>query len=618
MIDKSLFELPGVRRMFPILGILAVFQFIAIAGQALFLATAITKLWQGQLFSHTIPWVLGFFACFLSREIINFGRSKALDKLAYQLATKLRGDMLDKFFRLGPVAIANLGSGSAATTVITGIDQVENYIKLVLSKVLNMMIIPMLILIPVYFLDWQSGIVLTLTFPFAIIFMILLGYAAQGRAERQYKTFQYLSNHFLDSLRGISTLKYFGLSKDYSNSIYKTSEDFRKETMGALRIAMLSTFALDFFASLSVAVVALFLGLRLMSGDILLFPALAALILAPEYFLPLRDFASDYHATLNGKNALAAVNEVLSTEENTLSVLTEKVTWSANSQLQLTELGKIYDTGRGISNVNLSVNGFKKIAIVGNSGSGKSTLLSMLAGFLKPTAGEIKLNEQSLTSLTDENYRQSVQFIPQKTYIFAGTFRENLAFYEPDSTDDEIKAAAKLAGLESLIDEIGLDGQIGASGRIISGGQAQRVALARAFLSHTRNILFLDEPTAHLDIETELEIKANILPLLENKLVFIATHRLHWLSSMDLVIVLNEGQVAGIGTPEQLLSENTYYQKLLSQMRGVDDDKNLLDNETSESVKDQEEKESERSNFSSVNDKSTDSSVSQASSDNGG
>lgn len=618
MIDKSLFELPGVRRMFPILGILAVFQFIAIAGQALFLASAITKLWQGQLFSHTIPWVLGFFACFLSREIINFGRSKALDKLAYQLATKLRGDMLDKFFRLGPVAIANLGSGSAATTVITGIDQVENYIKLVLSKVLNMMIIPMLILIPVYFLDWQSGIVLTLTFPFAIIFMILLGYAAQGRAERQYKTFQYLSNHFLDSLRGISTLKYFGLSKDYSNSIYKTSEDFRKETMGALRIAMLSTFALDFFASLSVAVVALFLGLRLMSGDILLFPALAALILAPEYFLPLRDFASDYHATLNGKNALAAVNEVLSTEENTLSVLTEKVTWSANSQLQLTELGKIYDTGRGISNVNLSVNGFKKIAIVGNSGSGKSTLLSMLAGFLKPTAGEIKLNEQSLTSLTDENYRQSVQFIPQKTYIFAGTFRENLAFYEPDSTDDEIKAAAKLAGLESLIDEIGLDGQIGASGRTISGGQAQRVALARAFLSHTRNILFLDEPTAHLDIETELEIKANILPLLENKLVFIATHRLHWLSSMDLVIVLNEGQVAGIGTPEQLLSENTYYQKLLSQMRGVDDDKNLLDNETSKSVKDQEEKVSERSNFSSVNDKSTDSSVSQASSDNGG
>ena len=562
--------------MFPILGMLAVLQFIAIAGQALFLAAAITKLWQGQLFSHVIPWVMGFLVCFLSREIINFIRAKSLDKLAYNLATKLRGDMLDKFFRLGPVAIGNLGSGSAATTVITGIDQVENYIKLVLSKVLNMMIVPMLILIPVYFLDWQSGIVLTLTFPFAIIFMILLGYAAQGRAERQYKTFQYLSNHFLDSLRGISTLKYFGLSKDYSNSIYKTSEDFRKETMGALRVAMLSTFALDFFASLSVAIVALFLGLRLMSGDILLFPALAALILAPEYFLPLRDFASDYHATLNGKNALAAVNEVLSTDENTLSVLKDRVTWTEDSSLQLTDLAKIYDTGRGISEVNLTVKGFKKIALVGSSGSGKSTLLSMLAGFLEPTAGEFKLNNQILTSLTDEMYRQSVQFIPQKTYIFAGTFRQNLAFYEPESTDEQINQAAELAGLGSLLNEIGLDGQIGASGRTISGGQAQRVALARAFLSRTRNILFLDEPTAHLDIETELEIKANILPLLENKLVFIATHRLHWLLSMDLVIVLNEGQVEGIGTHEQLLAENGYYQKLLSQMRGVDDDKKLL------------------------------------------
>ncbi|MGO2289732.1 MAG: thiol reductant ABC exporter subunit CydD [Lactococcus cremoris] len=576
MIDKSLFELPGVRKMFPILGMLAVLQFIAIAGQALFLAAAITKLWQGQLFSHVIPWVMGFLVCFLSREIINFIRAKSLDKLAYNLATKLRGDMLDKFFRLGPVAIANLGSGSAATTVITGIDQVENYIKLVLSKVLNMMIVPMLILIPVYFLDWQSGIVLTLTFPFAIIFMILLGYAAQGRAERQYKTFQYLSNHFLDSLRGISTLKYFGLSKDYSNSIYKTSEDFRKETMGALRVAMLSTFALDFFASLSVAIVALFLGLRLMSGDILLFPALAALILAPEYFLPLRDFASDYHATLNGKNALSAVNEVLSTDENTLSVLKDRVTWTEDSSLKLTDLAKIYDTGRGISEVNLTVKGFKKVALVGSSGSGKSTLLSMLAGFLEPTAGKFKLNDQTLTSLTDEKYRQSVQFIPQKTYIFAGTFRQNLAFYEPESTDEQINQAAELAGLGSLLNEIGLDGQIGASGRTISGGQAQRVALARAFLSRTRNILFLDEPTAHLDIETELEIKANILPLLENKLVFIATHRLHWLLSMDLVIVLNEGQVEGIGTHEQLLAENGYYQKLLSQMRGVDDDKKLL------------------------------------------
>ena len=534
MIDKSLFELPGVRRMFPILGILAVFQFIAIAGQALFLATAITKLWQGQLFSHTIPWVLGFFACFLSREIINFGRSKALDKLAYQLATKLRGDMLDKFFRLGPVAIANLGSGSAATTVITGIDQVENYIKLVLSKVLNMMIIPMLILIPVYFLDWQSGIVLTLTFPFAIIFMILLGYAAQGRAERQYKTFQYLSNHFLDSLRGISTLKYFGLSKDYSNSIYKTSEDFRKETMGALRIAMLSTFALDFFASLSVAVVALFLGLRLMSGDILLFPALAALILAPEYFLPLRDFASDYHATLNGKNALAAVNEVLSTEENTLSVLTEKVTWSANSQLQLTELGKIYDTGRGISNVILSVNGFKKIAIVGNSGSGKSTYLRALNRMNDTIDGArvtgeinyegVNINENKVNVF---EVRKQIGMVFQRPNPFPKSIYENIAFIhrrdgvrDRKKLDEIVETSLKQAALWDQVKD-----NLNQSALAMSGGQAQRLCIARA-LSVKPEIILMDEPASALDPISTMQIEETMMELKENYTIIIVTHNM--------------------------------------------------------------------------------------------
>lgn len=570
MIDKSLLDLPGVRKMFPILGILAIVQAAVICGQALFMALAITKLWQGEAFSQVILLVLGFLICFLGRELINFIRTKSLDQLSFRLATKLRGDLLDKFFRLGPSSISELGSGSSATTVITGIDHVETYIKLVLSKVLNMMIVPILILIPVLFLDWESAIVLIITFPFAIIFMILLGYAAQGRANRQYKTFQFLSNHFLDSLRGISTLKYFGRSKEYAGSIYRTSEKFRKETMGALRVAMLSTFALDFFASLSVATVALFLGLRLMDGHILLFPALATLIMAPEYFLPLRDFASDYHATLNGKNALESVNQMLDLPENTKSQLTETVKWTEQSKLSLTALSKTYENGRGINQVNFEVTGFKKVALVGSSGSGKSTLLSMLAGFLTPTTGEIMLNGQQLTTLSDEKYRESLQFIPQSTYIFSGTLRENLAFYEPAASDESIIQAAQLAGLKELVDEIGLDGFIGAKGRTISGGQAQRVALARAFLSRTRNILLLDEPTAHLDIETELEIKANILPLFEDKLVFIATHRLHWLSAVDLVIVLNDGIVEGIGTHDELVKTNIYYQQLLSEMRGTD------------------------------------------------
>jgi len=338
--------------------------------------------------------------------------------------------------------------------------------------------------------------------------------------------------------------------------------------MGALRMAMLSTFALDAFATLSVATVALFLGLRLIDGHILLFPALAALILAPEYFLPLREFASDYHATLNGKNSLDSVNKLLAQSSELKQELTAPIFWTADSELALSDLTKIYDeTGRGLSmTLDLRVHGFQKVALVGSSGSGKTTLLNLLAGFLSPSTGVISLNGgQELSTLADENYRRSISFIPQQTYIFAGSLRQNLAFYEPTASDDEIREAMRLAGLDQL--GLSLNEPIGSAGRTLSGGQMQRVALARAFLSKERNVLLLDEPTAHLDIETELEIKANILPLFENKLVFIATHRLHWLAQMDLVIVLNAGKVEGIGSHSQLIAENAYYQQLLEEMR---------------------------------------------------
>jgi ATP-binding cassette subfamily C protein CydD len=568
MIDRTLFTLPGVRKILPALGGLALLQALCILGQALFLSQAITGLWQGQKLTEVLWYIIGFFVSFFGREGVNFLRQYMLDRVSYRIASNLRGQILSKAFNLGPAVSREMGTGNLTSTVISGIDEVETYIKLVLSKVLNMMIIPILLLVAIAFLDLQTAIVLAIAFPFAIIFMILLGYAAQGQADKQYKTFQILSNHFLDSLRGISTLKYFGLSKTYANSIFQTSERFRKATMATLRVAILSTFALDFFATLSVATVALFLGLRLMDGSILLFPALAALILAPEYFLPLRDFASDYHATLNGKNAYVSVNEVLNTEEHLTDVLPEVIRWDENSRLTLSHLSKIFETGRGVSDINVDIQGFKKVAIVGASGSGKSTLLSMLSGFLMPSAGEIQLNEYQLTSLNDEKFRHSLQFIPQNTYIFAGTLRDNLAFYQPEASDEEIIHAASLAGLKDLLEDIGLAAHIGAGGRTLSGGQMQRVALTRAFLSHQRNILFLDEPTAHLDVETELEIKENILPLFEKKLVFLATHRLHWLPQMDLILVLNEGKLEAIGSHQELLATNAYYQELLQEMRG--------------------------------------------------
>lgn len=224
-----------------------------------------------------------------------------LDTFSYERSKELREQLLTKIFRLGPNVVQKNGTGNMVTMALEGISQTENYLQLILTKMMNMMIIPWIILAFVFTQDIRSGVTLLIVFPIIIIFMIVLGYAAQSKADKQYAAFQMLSNHFIDSLRGIDTLKLFGLSKKYAGSIYHTSERFRKATMSTLKIAILSTFALDFFTTLSVAVVAVFLGLSLLNGTILLFPALVTLILAPEFFLPIRDFSSDYHATLDGK-----------------------------------------------------------------------------------------------------------------------------------------------------------------------------------------------------------------------------------------------------------------------------------------------------------------------------
>jgi len=290
MIDKQIMKLPGMKQLLGLLAGLSFLQALFIIGQAYGLARAITGLWEGRPLEEQWGWILLFFCSFIARQAVIYFRSKRLDDYSYQQAADLRDQLLEKLFRVGPQIAQQQGTGNVTTMVLEGINQVENYLKLILAKIMNMSIIPWVILALVFYLDWETGLVLLLVFPLIIIFMIILGYAAQSKAEKQYRTFQLLSNHFIDSLRGIDTLKLFGVSKKYGKSIFASSERFRKATMASLKVGILSTFALDFFTTLSIAVVAVLLGLRLINEGILLFPALTILILAPEYFLPIRDF----------------------------------------------------------------------------------------------------------------------------------------------------------------------------------------------------------------------------------------------------------------------------------------------------------------------------------------
>ncbi len=575
MIDKTLMTMSGIKRIMSLLAGLAVLQALFIIGQAYFLARAIAGLWNGHALTVQLSSLAIFFLCYFLRQAVVFFREKILDEYAAKQAGLMREKLLQKVFLLGPAVVQENGTGNMVTMALEGIHQTENYLHLILAKMMNMMIIPWLILIFIFTLDRRSGVILLIVFPIIILFMIILGYAAQAKADKQYAAFQVLSNHFIDSLSGLATLKLFGLSKKYATSIYQTSERFRQATMSTLKFAILSTFALDFFTTLSVAIVAVFLGFRLLNGEVFLFPALTALILAPEFFLPLRDFAGDYHATLDGKNALQAIQKVLimpETENRTELSLSQ---WQESSELKIDHLNFRYstETDFSLTDITFQTQGYQKIGIIGASGSGKSTLVNLLSGFLQSVQNEkadIRIDQQKISHLAQNDWQKQLLYIPQDPYIFHETLANNVRFYEPAADDRQVLAALKVAGLEALINDLpqGINTLIGESGRTLSGGQAQRVVLARAFLDQKRKILLFDEPTAHLDLETEIELKQNMLPLMENRLVFFATHRLHWMSEMDFILVLDHGRIVEAGTLEELQQQQGFYVQLTQEMRG--------------------------------------------------
>ncbi|KRU17590.1 MULTISPECIES: thiol reductant ABC exporter subunit CydD [Bacillus] len=573
--DKRLLQLKGMRGLLALLGIVSLIQGASIIFQAQWLAHAITTLFDGKSLSQATPYVLLFLAAFLVRHGLTLIREKVMFTYSSRIGADVRKQLLDQLFRLGPAFTKKKGTGKLVTLAMEGIAQYRQYLQLFLPKMVNMAVIPAMVLIYVWTLDETSAVILIVTLPILIVFMILLGLVAQRKAAKQWRSYEKLSNHFTDSLRGLETLRYLGISKKHSRNIGEVSKRYRKATMSTLKVAFLSSFALDFFSMLSIATVAVFLGLRLIEGELLLLPALTALMLAPEYFLPVREVGNDYHATLNGKEANEAMQVILEEKgfrmQETQSVQLNE--WNEQSALTLQDVSVQHDEHApySIQDVDLTVKGKKKIGIIGASGSGKSTLTDVLGGFVEPTSGQITLNGQPLVHLQMKEWQKEVVYMPQHPYLFHMTLRENIRFYEPHATDEEVERAASEAGLSQLVAQLpnGLDEVIGEQGRGLSGGQAQRIALARTVLGK-RSIMLLDEPTAHLDIETEYELKKTMLPLFEDKLVFLATHRLHWMPAMDEIIVMDQGTIAEMGTHESLMQrKGVYYQLVQEQMGAV-------------------------------------------------
>jgi ATP-binding cassette, subfamily C, bacterial CydD len=569
---KGFLQYKGIKRILAVLTFLTAIQGVAILLQAILLARVVTHLFHGDAIEDLNQLISIFVGFFILRYVTVHIKQKIIYLYANKIGADLRKTVLTNLFHIGPRVSKQLGTGSIVTLLIEGVAQFQQYLILFLPKMLNMSVIPVSILAYIFFQDKTSAIILIITVPILVGFMILLGLAAKKKADKQWGMFRILSNHFVDSLRGLETLTYLGLSRSHTEKIAKVSERYRKTSMGTLKIAFLSSFAMDFFTMLSIATVAVFLGLRLVDGEMLLEPALAILILAPEYFLPIREIGSDYHATLNGQEAGRKLLEIANIPPFTVEQNLKISNWSNKNRLELHSISVQYEQHgvESLSEVSLSVNGLQKIGIVGESGAGKSTLIDTIAGFVEVSVGNIQIDKQRCAHLHQPEWQKQVNYIPQHPYIFHDTLLNNIKFYSPQSTTAEVEWAVVQAGLSQLVKELpnGLHEKIGEGGRSLSGGQSQRVALARAFLGK-RQVLLLDEPTAHLDVETEYELKEKMLSLFTNKLVFIATHRIHWMQEMDYVYFLKKGRVVEEGTHKELMEKKGEYYKLaITQMEG--------------------------------------------------
>lgn len=613
MLDKELFRLPGIKLLLGVMVALSFLEAVCIIGEAWGLSHALVALWQGAAFEQTFSYLAVFGISFLAVRVVLNAREAYVGKYAYKQARAERSALFESIFRTGAPAVQAFGTGTTATMALEGVDAFQKYLETVLPNVVKMVVLPLVFAIVIFCADWVSGIIVVLLLPAMIMLMVLIGKTTAEKSQSQHATFKVMSNHFIDSVRGVATLNTFKISKDYARRIFTVSEQFRKATMETLKTATLSGVTLDMFATLALAAVAIMLGMRLIDGSLALLPALFVLILVPEYFRPIREFAADFHANLEGKNSLHTISAM---REATRYVppAVEVPTWNETSTLFLHEVEKVYDGVSALRPFSGELQGYARVGVIGASGSGKSTLLRLLAGLEDPTISprdgsttsaqdaaqgataaqgvaqgataaqgvaqgvaqgatapstapfvirnggdntradrksdtipDREMESIALDSLRQASWQDQIAYIPQDPYIFHATVRDNLAFYNPEASDAQIMDALHTLGLTQLLDELpqGLDTLLGEGGRELSGGQAQRIALARVFLDSKRKILLFDEPTAHLDVETEYELKAPMLALMQGKLVVFATHRLHWLDAFDVVYELDDFRAVG-------------------------------------------------------------------------
>ncbi|MGW1722650.1 thiol reductant ABC exporter subunit CydD [Streptomyces sp. NPDC002306] len=487
------------------------------------------------------------------RALVSWLTELAAHRASAAVKSELRGRLLERATALGPGWLSDQRTGSLVALATRGVDALDDYFARYLPQLGLAVVVPVAVLARIVTEDWVSAAIIVGTLPLIPLFMMLIGWATQSRMDRQWRLLSQLSGHFLDVVAGLPTLKVFGRAKAQADSIRRITGEYRQATMRTLRIAFLSSFALELLSTLSVALVAVTIGMRLVHGEMDLYIGLVILVLAPEAYLPLRQVGAQYHAAAEG---LAAAEEIFAVLETPVpasgasAVPTGAVVFEG---VTVRYPGRSADAVTGTS---LTVETGETVALVGPSGAGKSTLLHVLLGFVGPIEGRVRVGGTDLADLDLAQWRSRIAWVPQRPHLYAGTIAENVRLARPEADDGALRRALKDAGALEFVDALpdGTGTLLGEDGAGLSAGQRQRLALARAFLAD-RPVLLLDEPTAALDGETEAEVVEAVRRLAVGRTVLLVVHRPALLAVADRVVRLempspDAHEVAGSGNAE--------------------------------------------------------------------
>ena len=483
-------------------------------------------------------------------------------RLATRVKMDLRARLVEKLAQLSPVQLETLQAGKLLNLLYDGIDTLENYFSGYLPQLFKAVFIPVLFLIVIFPRDPLSAVVMLVTLPLIPVFMILIGKWTQRESVRQWVLLTRFAAFLQDVLAGLVTLKSLGRSRQQGEKIGEISEAYRKATFSVQKWAFISSLALELVATISIAMVAVGLGLRLCNGTLTFLIGFYILLLAPEYYQPMRTLGQYFHSGINAQEAAKSIYAFLEIEPWPMpggDHAEEKVT-----SIRFEHVSYRYPDAAedAVHDVSLTLSAGQSLAFVGDSGSGKTTLMMLAMGFLTPTAGTIFVNEVPLEKWRRDAYHARLAAVLQTPYIFQGTVRENIAF-AGDLSAEAAARAAKIAdqvGLTALLRTLptGLDTRIGQGGQQLSGGQTALLLVARA-LYRESDVLFLDEMTDNLDVESERALVDALAPLTRGRATWIIAHRLQTLRQVDRIVVMRHGRITASGSYEEIVDDAGHF-----------------------------------------------------------